>query len=54
MVLRRHGIAPFFIKFDSWGGFYFYYIHQENKSDKEEKISKNLGASFLKNIKACI
>ena len=39
LVLHPHGIAPTFLKFDSWSlGHYFYYIHQGNKSDKERKI----------------
>ena len=41
LVLHTHGIEPTFFKFKfvvAGGGFYFYYIHQGNKSDKERKI----------------
>ena len=43
LVFQPPGIAPTFLKLDSWsplarGGFYSYYIHQRNISDKERKI----------------
>ena len=41
LVVHPHGIAPTFLKFRfvvAGGGFYSYYIHQGNKSDKESKI----------------
>ena len=41
MVLHPHGIVPTFFKNGfvvAWGGFYFYYIPQGNKSVKERKI----------------
>ena len=41
VVLHPRGIAPSSFKFDSWSpgaGFYLYYIHQWNKSDKERII----------------
>ena len=40
LALHPHGTAPTFLKFDPWspgGGFYSYYIHQGNKSDKKRK-----------------
>ena len=43
LVLHPHGIAPTFFKIGyvvAGGGFYSYYIHQGNKSDKERKIIK--------------
>ena len=43
LVLHPHGIETTFLKLDSrssGAGFYFYYIHQENKSDKERKIAR--------------
>ena len=49
VVLHRRGIAPTFLKFDSWSrgaGFYSYYIQQGNKSDKERKIVK-IKLSFM-------
>ena len=52
LVLHPHGIAPTFLKLDSWlpgAGFYSYYIHQGNKSDKERKIvRKNRVLCILK------
>ena len=42
LVLHPHGIVPtHFLKIRfvvAGGGFYFYYIHQGNKSDKERKL----------------
>ena len=42
LKLHSHGISPtFLIEFGvAGGGFYFYYIHQGNKSDKERKIAR--------------
>ena len=39
-----HGISLTFLKLGLWSsgvGFYSYYIHQQNKSDKERKIVRN-------------
>ena len=41
LALHPHGIAPTFLKLDSWSqraSFYSYYIHHRNKSDIERKI----------------
>jgi hypothetical protein len=39
LVLHPHGIAPTFLKLDSWADFSpNTYIHQGNKSDKERKV----------------
>ena len=46
LVLHPHGIISTFLKLDSWSsgaGFYSYYIHQGNKSNKEmETVRKKL------------
>ena len=41
LVLHPHGIAPTFLRLDSWSpgaDLYSYFIHQRNKSDKERQI----------------